>query len=189
LNFFYNVVPPEGVLSLEELHLIVCDIWLRRHDEELELERAARRKGRPKSTREQKLEETKLREEEVYRTGLGESPNAIAGVVLNSRAARDPGPDARSERSTIPRVGPEGGWVSTALAFHTNIQNRPGCSYSFSSWNAPDAAIKTRQILFDAFLRSWHYYRGGTCRGRYVGVEYPPTFSNSRDGHWWMSRG
>lgn len=73
LNFFYTTIPPEGVLSLEELHLIVRDIWLRRHDEELEIEKAARRKGRPKSTREQKLEETMLREEEVYRTGMGES--------------------------------------------------------------------------------------------------------------------
>jgi len=70
LNFFFNALPPEGELSLEELHVIVRDIWLARHDEELEQERAARRKGRPKSAKEQKLEEIKLKEVEEYRTGL-----------------------------------------------------------------------------------------------------------------------
>jgi translation machinery-associated protein 16 len=62
------------VLTLPELHELVSDVWLTRHDAELEEERAARRKGRPKSTKEQKLEEVKLREEEEYRTGMGEHP-------------------------------------------------------------------------------------------------------------------
>ncbi|KAI0629300.1 hypothetical protein C8Q77DRAFT_1220466 [Trametes polyzona] len=70
-SFFYHALPPEGgVLSLEELHFIVRDVWLARHDQEIEAERAARRKGRPKSARELKLEELKLREAELYRTGM-----------------------------------------------------------------------------------------------------------------------
>ena len=62
------------MLTLPELHELVSDVWLTRHDAELEEERAARRKGRPKSTKEQKLEEVKLREAEEYRTGMGECP-------------------------------------------------------------------------------------------------------------------
>lgn len=69
-GFFYHAIPPEGVLSLEELHSIISNVWLTRHDDELEQERAARRKGRPKSTKESKLEEIKLRESEQYRTGM-----------------------------------------------------------------------------------------------------------------------
>ncbi|KAF9820579.1 hypothetical protein IEO21_01282 [Rhodonia placenta] len=69
-SFFYKALPPEGVLSLEELHLIVRDIWMSRFDSEIEEEKNARRKGRPKSVKEQKLEEIKLREAEEYRTGL-----------------------------------------------------------------------------------------------------------------------
>ena len=62
------------MLTLPELHELVSDVWLTRHDAELEEEREARRKGRPKSTKEQKLEEVKLREAEEYRTGMGEFP-------------------------------------------------------------------------------------------------------------------
>jgi translation machinery-associated protein 16 len=58
-------------LTLEELHDTIKDIWLTRHDEELEAERTARRKGRPKSVKEMKLEEIILREAEEYRTGMG----------------------------------------------------------------------------------------------------------------------
>ena len=70
-GFFYSALPPEGELSLDELHLIVRDIWLSRHDEDLEQERAKRRKGRPKSTKEMQIEELKIREAEEYRTGFG----------------------------------------------------------------------------------------------------------------------
>ena len=42
-----------------------------RHDDELAEEKAARRKGRPKSVKEVRLEEIKLRESEEYRTGFG----------------------------------------------------------------------------------------------------------------------
>ncbi|KAF8498479.1 hypothetical protein F5888DRAFT_174269 [Russula emetica] len=71
-GFFFHAIPEEAdtVLTLPELHELVSDVWLTRHDAELEEERAARRKGRPKSTKEQKLEEVKLREAEEYRTGM-----------------------------------------------------------------------------------------------------------------------
>ncbi|KIY66445.1 hypothetical protein CYLTODRAFT_377721 [Cylindrobasidium torrendii FP15055 ss-10] len=69
-GFFYHSLPPTGEMSLVELHELIRDNWLSRHDEELAEEKAARRKGRPKSTREMKLEEAKLRESEEYRTGI-----------------------------------------------------------------------------------------------------------------------
>ena len=56
---------------MEDLHHIIRDIWLTRFDDELEAEKSARRKGRPKSAKEVKLEELKLREAEIYRTGMG----------------------------------------------------------------------------------------------------------------------
>ncbi|KAG6829881.1 hypothetical protein H0H92_003150 [Tricholoma furcatifolium] len=69
-GFFFDALPEEGALTLPELHAVVRDVWLTRFDEELEQERAARRKGRPKSVKETKLEEIKLRESDEYRTGL-----------------------------------------------------------------------------------------------------------------------
>jgi len=71
LGFFYSALPPEGELSLDELHLIVRDIWLQRYDKDLEQERAKRRKGRPKSAKEMQMEELKILEAEEYRTGFG----------------------------------------------------------------------------------------------------------------------
>lgn len=73
-GFFYHAIPEEGVLTLEELHQIIREVWLMRFDEELEQEKATRRKGRPKSAKEVKLEELKLREAEEYRTGMGKFP-------------------------------------------------------------------------------------------------------------------
>ncbi|KAG5353791.1 hypothetical protein C0989_001908 [Termitomyces sp. Mn162] len=78
-GFFFQALPEEGVLTLSELHSAIRDVWLSRFDEELEQEQAARRKGRPKSAKEVRLQEIKLREAEEYRTGMGEceaSPNA-----------------------------------------------------------------------------------------------------------------
>ncbi|PCH44191.1 hypothetical protein WOLCODRAFT_104736 [Wolfiporia cocos MD-104 SS10] len=69
-SFFYHVLPEEGALSLENLHTIIRSVWLTRFDEEIAEEQKSRRKGRPKSAKEQKLEELKLREAEQYRTGL-----------------------------------------------------------------------------------------------------------------------
>jgi translation machinery-associated protein 16 len=71
-SFFYHALPPDApALTTSELHALISDVWLARHNVELEHERQARRKGRPKSTRELKLEELKLREGEEYRTGMG----------------------------------------------------------------------------------------------------------------------
>ncbi|SJL03497.1 uncharacterized protein ARMOST_06853 [Armillaria ostoyae] len=69
-GFFYDSLPEEGVLTLKELHGLLRDVWLTRHDAELEEEKTLRRKGRPKSVKEVKLEEIKLRESEEYRTGF-----------------------------------------------------------------------------------------------------------------------
>jgi len=68
--FFHEALPESGELTLPELHSLVRDIWLTRYDEELEEEQRTRRKGRPKSVKEVKLEELKLREAELYRTGM-----------------------------------------------------------------------------------------------------------------------
>jgi translation machinery-associated protein 16 len=70
-GFFYHAMPPTGVLSLPELHELVKDMWLTRHDAEIKEEKTQRRPGRPKSTKEVKLEELRLREAEDYRTGIG----------------------------------------------------------------------------------------------------------------------
>lgn len=71
-------------MTLEELHGVVRDVWLTRHDGELEEEKAARRKGRSKSAKEFKLDEEKLREMEEYRTGMGN-----AGIFVLLRIATD----------------------------------------------------------------------------------------------------
>ncbi|TDL23776.1 hypothetical protein BD410DRAFT_150051 [Rickenella mellea] len=69
--FFFHSIPPEQeAMTLEELHMLIKDVWLTRHDIELEEERAARRKGRPKSAKEMKYEAIKITEAEEYRTGL-----------------------------------------------------------------------------------------------------------------------
>ncbi|KAL1662069.1 hypothetical protein GGF50DRAFT_104557 [Schizophyllum commune] len=69
-TFLYEALPEEGELTLEELHTVIRNVWLTRHDQELQEEQAARRKGRPKSAKEIKLEDLKLQESEGYRTGL-----------------------------------------------------------------------------------------------------------------------
>jgi translation machinery-associated protein 16 len=56
---------------------------LTRFDEELEQERAVRRKGRAKSAKEIKLEDIKLREAEEYRTGMGALRSMFFNVLLN----------------------------------------------------------------------------------------------------------
>lgn len=84
-SFFYHAVPPDsGALTLEELHDIVKNIWLTRHDIDLEAEQAARRKGRPKSAKELKLEEIKLREAEEYRTGMGQISSRFHVIFSNN---------------------------------------------------------------------------------------------------------
>ncbi|PAV19975.1 hypothetical protein PNOK_0490900 [Pyrrhoderma noxium] len=72
-TFFFHAIPPESeknALSLDELHDLVGNVWLARHDTALEEERKNRRKGRPKSTKEMQLENLKETESEEYRTGI-----------------------------------------------------------------------------------------------------------------------
>jgi len=69
--FFLHALPPEvDSLTLAELHQIVRDVWLTRHEPEITTEQLARRKGRPPSTREVNLVKLKESESEEYRTGL-----------------------------------------------------------------------------------------------------------------------
>ncbi|TEB33170.1 hypothetical protein FA13DRAFT_1627220 [Coprinellus micaceus] len=68
--YFHHFLPNEGVLTLSQLHELIRDGWLSRHDEELAAEKAQRRSGRPKSKREVDLEDEKGREWEDYRTGI-----------------------------------------------------------------------------------------------------------------------
>lgn len=70
--FWFHALPPDvDAISLEDMHCIVRDVWLRRHDLELQRERTQRRQGRPKSVQEMKIEEQMLREQEEYRAGMG----------------------------------------------------------------------------------------------------------------------
>jgi len=59
---------------MDDLHALIEDVWIARHDDELQAERAQRRKGRPPSIREGQLELIKNTELEEYRTGIGAPP-------------------------------------------------------------------------------------------------------------------
>ncbi|KAJ7281620.1 hypothetical protein C8J57DRAFT_79506 [Mycena rebaudengoi] len=69
--FFHRALPDaeSESLTLPQLHEITR-AWVARHEPELAAEQAARRKGRPKSAKEMRIEELLLREQEVYRTGM-----------------------------------------------------------------------------------------------------------------------
>jgi translation machinery-associated protein 16 len=70
--FFYHALPPDVIsLTLSDIHSIIKEAWLPRHDEALQSLTLSRRPGRPPSTKELQLSEVKLREAEEYRTGLG----------------------------------------------------------------------------------------------------------------------
>ena len=80
-------MPPDRLsLTLEELHSIVRDIWLARFDLELNEERDTRRKGRPKSVKEMKLEQLRSSAEEEYRTGLGTFSSFKCSGDINSES-------------------------------------------------------------------------------------------------------
>ncbi|KAF7309730.1 hypothetical protein MIND_00344800 [Mycena indigotica] len=69
-SFIQSRLPPDSTyLSLPEIHAILA-VWVSRHGAEISLEQTARRKGRPKSAKETKLEEVQLREVENYKTGV-----------------------------------------------------------------------------------------------------------------------
>ncbi|KAJ6591648.1 hypothetical protein DFH09DRAFT_180475 [Mycena vulgaris] len=82
--FFHAALPADDgedkALTLPQLHTM-AQAWLARGDAELAEEQAARRKGRPKSPREIRLEERRLREQETYRTGM-EIPDLTDAATL-----------------------------------------------------------------------------------------------------------
>ena len=86
-KFYHHCLPDDGVLTLEELHGIVRDIWLARFDDQLEAEQTSRRKGRPKSATQMKMEEIKLRDTDEYRTGLGAyfAPIVVLSWMISPR--------------------------------------------------------------------------------------------------------
>jgi len=126
-------------LTLPELHELVADVWLTRHDAELEEERAARRKGRPKSTKERKLEEAKLREAEEYRTGIGEQRSffffffslLVRPSLRCDIGIRGTGLDASRKRCLVSHVGPTRGRFRPGSAFHSSIECETGHNNSF----------------------------------------------------------
>ncbi|KAJ6518725.1 hypothetical protein C8R45DRAFT_3778 [Mycena sanguinolenta] len=64
-----KVEEAEEALTLPALH-VLAQAWVARNDAALAEEQAARRKGRPKSAKEMRIEELRLREQEIYRTGM-----------------------------------------------------------------------------------------------------------------------
>jgi len=82
-TFFFHALPPDVLaLTLPELHDIIQDVWLHRHDEELEQERATRRKGRPRTAKEDRLTNLITSEAEEYRSGL-EVPDLTDPPTVN----------------------------------------------------------------------------------------------------------
>ncbi|KAJ7224335.1 hypothetical protein GGX14DRAFT_649715 [Mycena pura] len=75
-----RISPDTTALTLPELHAIL-QAWVGRNDTALAAEQAARRQGRPKSPREMRIEELRLREQETYRTGM-ELPDLRDAVTL-----------------------------------------------------------------------------------------------------------
>jgi hypothetical protein len=70
--FFYHVMPPNvPAISLAQLHKIITDTWLKRHDEDLWREQELRYPGRPKTVKEDRILEMQLQDREEYRSGLG----------------------------------------------------------------------------------------------------------------------
>ncbi|KAG8893606.1 hypothetical protein FRB99_001853, partial [Tulasnella sp. 403] len=69
--FFQHALPSDvESLSLSEVHETIRDIWLHRHDKQLAEEQARRRKGEPRSAKEDKILAQIEMEKEEYRTGL-----------------------------------------------------------------------------------------------------------------------
>ncbi|KAG9041276.1 hypothetical protein FS837_012475 [Tulasnella sp. UAMH 9824] len=69
--FFHHALPSDvPALTLPEVHEIIKDVWLHRHDVAIAEEAATRRKGEPRSSKEDKLLAAKKADEEEYRTGL-----------------------------------------------------------------------------------------------------------------------
>jgi translation machinery-associated protein 16 len=71
-GFLFHALPPDvEALALEHIHELIQTVWLTRHDEEIEEEQARRKKNRPPSVKEVRLQNLRAAEVEEYRTGLG----------------------------------------------------------------------------------------------------------------------
>ncbi|KAG8949863.1 hypothetical protein FRC04_008166 [Tulasnella sp. 424] len=69
--FFHHALTSDvPSLTLPEIHDIIKDVWLHRHDVAIAEEAATRRKGEPRSSKEDKLLAAKEADKEEYRTGL-----------------------------------------------------------------------------------------------------------------------
>jgi hypothetical protein len=75
-HFWYDSLPepPFEAHSLESLHRLVQELFLKRWDDYLEELQQARRAGRPKSKEQVEVEEIKRQEEAEYDSGFGASP-------------------------------------------------------------------------------------------------------------------
>lgn len=72
--FFHHALTSDvPSLTLPEIHDIIKDVWLHRHDVAIAEEAATRRKGEPRSSKEDKLLAAKEADKEEYRTGLGKA--------------------------------------------------------------------------------------------------------------------
>lgn len=70
--WFYALPPDVKALTLPEMHGMVAELWLKRHNEAILGEESARRKGRPPSKREIELKALKIQDEQEYWTGIGD---------------------------------------------------------------------------------------------------------------------
>lgn len=75
-HFWFDSLPepPFAAHSLESLHRLVHDLFLRRWDDYLAELKKERRAGRPKCKEQVEVEEIKRQEEAEYDTGFGRSP-------------------------------------------------------------------------------------------------------------------
>jgi len=120
--FFFYALPESGALSLPDLHQLIRDVWLTRLDDEIAQEIAARRQGRPKTTKQQKLEDRKAVETELYRTGMG--AYWLYSVSLRLTRSRGHRFDTPGKRCPLAKVGPNAGRIHRDAAIHPHLQPR-----------------------------------------------------------------
>lgn len=84
-HFWFDSLPepPFEAHSLESLHRLVKDLFLKRWDGYLEEQVKARRPGRPKSKDQVEVEELKRAEESEYQTGIGASSPILSLVLIS----------------------------------------------------------------------------------------------------------
>ncbi|CDZ96886.1 Translation machinery-associated protein 16 [Phaffia rhodozyma] len=109
--FFHHSLsePPFECHTLQGLHDLISEVYLTRWDDELETLRKERRAGRPKSKREDDLEEIKRREAQEYESGfeVPDLTNPTTVTLLRSWTSCDPSflPQLRYIR--VSKINPE----------------------------------------------------------------------------------